>query len=48
MLTALVVDDSNKGQRLVFRYPALRDEALKGRGPRSAAERAAADFHLLR
>ncbi len=24
-LTALVVDDANKGQRLVFRYPALRE-----------------------
>jgi hypothetical protein len=46
---ALVVDDANKGQRLVFRYPAPREPSS---GPAPSAptlsERCTTDFHTLR
>lgn len=49
---ALVVDDANKGQRLVFRYPALQEYGL-GHGKSGgqvmswALQRCAAEFHQL-
>jgi len=49
---ALVVDDANKGQRLVFRYPALREYGLRhgksgGLVMSWALQRCAAEFHQL-
>jgi len=44
---ALVVDDANKGQRLVFRYPALREHGLRHGKTNWALQRCAAEFHQL-
>ena len=44
---ALVVDDANKGQRLVLRYPALREHGLRHGKTSWALQRCAAEFHQL-